>query len=231
MAAPRLAGLTACIAVLGCTLPAPGLPAAEETTQEKAEEKGDGFVSLFNGRDLTGWIGDTKGYAVQDGTIVCLPKGGKLFTEKAYNDFHLTFEFRLTPGANNGLGIRTTTLKGQPAFTAIELQILDNTAPKWANLKPYQYHGSVYGVVPAKRGHLKKVGQWNRQEVIARKGRIQVILNGEEIVDADVWTIDPEKTMDGRPHPGLHNKKGRIGFIGHGDKVAFRRIRIKELAK
>ena len=115
------------------------------------------------------------------------------------------------------------------AYQAMELQILDDSAEQYAKLKPYQYHGSVYGVVPAKRGHQKKVGEWNRQEVIARQGRIQVILNGTTIVDADVWKIDPEKTMDGRPHPGLHNKKGRIGFLGHGARLAFRSIRIKEL--
>ena len=225
MTALRLAALTACVAVLGCALIAPDLPAAEE----KGEEKEEGFVSLFNGRDLTGWIGATKGYAVEEGAIVCLKKGGgNLYAKKEYGDFHLKFEFRLTLGANNGLGIRTPT-GVNPAYHGMELQILDDSAPKWANLKAYQYHGSVYGVVPAKRGHLKKVGEWNRQEVIARQGHITVILNGATIVDADVWKIDPQKTMDGRPHPGLHNKKGYIGFLGHGSRLEFRHIRIKEL--
>jgi len=227
MTAFRFATLTACVAVLGCTLTAPGLPAAEE----KTEETDEGFVSLFNGRDLTGWIGATKGYAVEEGAIVCLKKGGgNLYAKKEYSDFHLKFEFRLTPGANNGLGIRTPT-GVNAAYQGMELQILDNSAPKYANLKPYQFHGSVYGVVPAKRGHQKKVGEWNRQEVIAKGGHITVILNGATIVDADVWKIDPAKTMDGRPHPGLHNKKGHIGFLGHGSRVEFRHIRIKELAE
>jgi hypothetical protein len=196
-----------------------------------AEDKEEGFVSLFNGKDLTGWEGSTKGYAAEDGVIVCKKDGGgNLWTTKEFSDFHLKFEFRLTPGANNGLGIRMAP-NAHAAYQAMELQILDNTAEKYAKLKPYQYHGTVYGVVPAKRGHLKPVGEWNKQEVIARQGRIQVILNGTTIVDADVWKIDPKKTMDGRPHPGLHNKKGHIGFLGHGAHVEFRNLRIKELTE
>ena len=211
------------VVLAAVALAAAGLPAAGE--------KDEGFVSLFNGKDLTGWEGSTKGYVVEDGVIVCKKDGGgNLWTTKEFSDFHLKFEFRLTPGANNGLGIRMGP-NAHAAYQAMELQILDNTAEKYAKLKPYQYHGSVYGVVPAKRGHLKPVGEWNRQEVIARKGRIQVILNGATIVDADVWKIDPEKTMDHRPHPGLHNKKGHIGFLGHGTHVEFRNLRIKELTE
>ncbi len=109
----------------------------------------------------------------------------------------------------------------------MELQILDNTAAQYRNLRPYQYHGSIYGVVPAKRGCLKPVGQWNSEEVIAKGGRIRVKLNGGIIVDADISKIT--ETMDGRPHPGLHRKKGYIGFLGHGSQLEFRNIRIKQL--
>jgi len=219
----RIAAVAALLAATVCAVFVPRVFAAEA--------KEEGFVSLFNGKDLAGWEGSTKGYVVQDGRIVCKKGGGgNLWTKREFADFHLKFEFLLTPGANNGLGVRMAP-NAHAAFQAMELQILDNTAEKYAKLKPYQYHGSVYGVVPAKRGHLKPVGEWNQQEVIARKGRIQVILNGHTIVDADVWKIDPEKTMDKRPHPGLHNKKGRIGFLGHGAHVEFRNLRIKELTE
>ena len=86
--------------------------------------------------------------------------GGNLYTEKEYADFIYRFEFQLTPGANNGLGIRAP-LTGDAAYVGMELQILDNTAPIYANLHEYQYHGSVYGVIPAKKGFLKPVGEWN----------------------------------------------------------------------
>ncbi len=195
------------------------------------QEKSHGFVSLFNGKDLTGWVGATKGYVVEDGVLVCPKrKGGNLFTKNRYSDFIFRFEFKLTPGANNGLGIRAPR-KGDAAYVGMELQILDNTAAVYKNLKPYQYHGSVYGVVPAKRGHLKPIGEWNSQEVIAKGNHITVILNGTTIVDADIKKASTPKTMDGRNHPGLKNKSGHIGFLGHGTRVEFRKIRIKNLAK
>ena len=153
---------------------------------------------------------------------------GNLYTKKEYSDFDFRFEFKLTPGANNGVGIRTP-LTGDAAYAGMEIQILDNTADIYKNLEKYQYHGSVYGVIPAKRGFLKPVGEWNSEEIIARGDRIQVILNGHKIVDGDIREASKNGTMDKRPHPGLLNKKGYIGFLGHGSVVYFRNIRIKEL--
>jgi hypothetical protein len=194
------------------------------------QETADGFKLLFNGKDLTGWQGNTKGYVVRDGMIFVEPElgGGNLYTADEYSDFIMRFEFQLTPGANNGLGIRTP-LKGDPAYSGIELQILDNTADKYKDLQDYQYHGSVYGVVPAKRGHLKPVGDWNYQEVIAKGNQITVKLNGTTIVDADIEKASTPKTIDGKDHPGLKRDKGYIAFCGHGDKLAFRSLRIKPL--
>jgi hypothetical protein len=211
----------------GVCLATPGAPAADLSKKEQAE----GFKSLFNGKDLSGWIGATKGYVVEDGKIIC-PKrgGGNLYTKDEYSDFVFRLEFKLTPGANNGLGIRAP-LKGDAAFVGMELQILDDTAPKYKNLRPYQFHGSIYGVVPAKRGNLKPVGEWNSQEVVAKGNRIKVTLNGTTIVDADIKKASTPKTIDGRPHPGLKRTKGHIGFLGHGSRVEFRNIRIKDLSK
>jgi hypothetical protein len=191
------------------------------------EEKKGGFVSLFNGKDLTGWIGDTNGYVVEDGKIVC-KKGGNVYAKDEYSDFIFRFEFKLTPGANNGLGIRTP-LNVNAAYEGMEIQILDDTADQYKNLHPYQYHASIYGVVPVIRGCQKPVGQWNCEEVMARGGHIRVKLNGGIVVDADISRID--KTMDGRNHPGLHREKGYIGFLGHGSQLEFRNIRIKDLSK
>ena len=194
------------------------------------QEEADGFDLLFNGKDLTGWQGNTKGYVVKDGTIVVEPElgGGNLYTAKEYGDFIMRFEFKLTPGANNGLGIRTP-LNVNAAYEGMELQILDNTADKYNNLKPYQFHGSIYGVVPAKVGYLKPVGDWNYEEVIAKGKQITVKLNGTTIVDADIEKASTPKTMDGNEHPGLKRDKGFIAFCGHGDKLAFRNLRIKSL--
>ena len=95
------------------------------------------------------------------------------------------FEFQLTPGANNGLGIRAP-LKGDAAYDGMESQILDNTAAIYANLQEYQYHGSIYGVIPAKRGFLNPVGEWNTEEVIFKGSKVKITLNGEVILEGDI---------------------------------------------
>ncbi len=194
-------------------------------------EKEAGFVSLFNGRDLSGWEGNKVSYTVEDGMIVIKPgddSGGNLYSAKEYSDFIFRFEFQLTPGANNGLGIRTP-MEGDAAYVGMELQILDNTAAVFADLEPYQYHGSVYGVIPARRGFLRPVGEWNYEEVTVRGTRIKVVLNGATIVDGDIAEATEKGTIDGKEHPGLSNSKGHIAFLGHGSVVRFRNLRIREL--
>ncbi len=209
------------LAVAACPLSALGDGAALS-----ADEANEGFVSLFNGNDLEGWQGSVQGYAVENGAIVCR-RGGNLFTAKEYGNFVLRLEFKVPPGGNNGVGIRTP-LEGNPAYAGMEIQVLDDDHPQYENLRTYQYHGSVYGVVPAKRGHLKPAGEWNFQEIRAEGSRIRVTLNGQVIVDADLRAIE-KPYIDGHEHPGLLNEKGYIGFLGHGAPVEFRNIRIKEL--
>jgi len=111
----------------------------------------------------------------------------------------------------------------------MELQILDNTAPIYANLAEYQYHGSVYGVIPAKRGFLNPVGDWNYQEVVLKGNDIKVTLNGKVILEGNIAEASRNGTLDGKPHPGLDREKGYIGFLGHGSPLKFRNIRIKTI--
>lgn len=199
------------------------------------EEKKDGFKVLFDGTNMFNWIGNTVDYTTEDGNIVIHPRpgkgnGGNLYTKQEYSDFVFRFEFKLTPGANNGLGIRAP-LEGDAAYTGMELQILDNEAPQYKDLHVYQYHGSVYGTIPAKRGFLKPVGEWNYEEVIVKGPKIKVILNGTLINDADITEARKNGAADGKPHPGLQRDSGHIGFLGHGDVVYFRNIRVKDLSK
>ena len=207
-----------------CLLPAFLLLCVNVTFAADKPVDKDGFTVIFDGKTLDGWQGSTKGYAVEDGAIVCR-KGGNLYTDREYGDFILRFEVKIPAGGNNGVGIRTP-MKGDPAYVGMETQVLDNKADRFKNLKPYQYHGSIYGVVAAKRGHLKPAGEWNSQEISCKSGKIKITLNGTVIVDADISKI--KKTIDGKNHPGLHNAKGYIGFLGHGSPVSFRTIRIKQ---
>lgn len=194
-----------------------------------------GFTVLFDGTNLDSWIGNKITYTIEDGCIAVNPDkegeggGGNLYTMKEYEDFIFRFDFKLTDGANNGLGIRTP-MEGDAAYVGMEIQILDNDADIYKDLQVYQYHGSVYGVIPALRGYLKPTGEWNTQEVIADGKHIKVTLNGNVILDGDIgWYIRNRRTIDRKEHPGLGNKKGHIGFLGHGYKLWFRNISIKEL--
>ncbi|MFG0331916.1 MAG: DUF1080 domain-containing protein [Maioricimonas sp. JB049] len=156
-------------------------------------------------------------------------RGGNIYTEREYSDFILRFEFRLPPGGNNGIGLRVPS-GGHASRDGMEIQILDNTAKRYAKLKPYQYHGSVYGVIPAKRGYLKPVGSWNSQEIRCIGRHVTVILNGEVIVDGNLDEASAGGTLDGKKHPGLKRTSGHISLAGHGSRVQFRNIRVREVA-
>jgi HEAT repeat protein len=201
--------------------------AVPETTAAEASE---GFEPLFNGRDLEGWTGGAGSYVAQDGKIVVHPErgGSNLYTTKEYADFVLRFDFRLTPAANNGLGIRAP-LEGDAAYVGMELQILEDGSPVYWGLQPYQYHGSIYGIVPARRGVLRPVGEWNSEEVTVKGRRVTVVVNGTTVVDADLDEASAGGTMDGKDHPGLKRPSGHLGFLGHGSPLEFRNIRIREI--
>ena len=203
------------------------------TTTLTESEKQEGFVQLFDGTNFDNWVGNKAGYLLKDGVIEVNPEakgGGNLYTKEEYSDFIYRFEFQLTPGANNGIGIRAP-LEGDAAYVGMEIQVLDSEHPMYANLKPYQYHGSVYGVLPAKRGFLKPTGEWNQEEIMMQGSKIKVTLNGTVITEADLKEATKNGTLDHNEHPGLKNTTGHIGFLGHGDVVRFKNMRIKTLGK
>ena len=188
----------------------------------------DGFTDLFDGKTLARWAGATANYEVVDGAIRCKAgQGGVLYHEKPVGDFVARVTFRLPPGGNNGLAIRYPG-EGDAAYSGMtELQILDDTSDKYATLDPRQYHGSVYGMVAAKRGYLRPVGEWNFEEVTVKGSTIKVELNGSVILDADLSTVSDH--MANSPHPGKTLKAGFFGFAGHGDPVEFRAVSIKPI--
>ena len=201
---------------------------ADEATRILSERDEASFTSIFNGRDFTGWAGALDNYEILDGVIRCRPKqGGTIYTQKEYADFVVRFEFRLPPAGNNGLAIRYPG-EGDTAYVGMtELQVLDNTAPAYATLDARQFHGSAYGMVPAKREFLRPVGEWNYQQVTVKGSRITVELNGTTILAADLSTVT--EFLDNKPHPGKDRTHGHFGFAGHNDPVEYRKVRIKEI--
>jgi len=206
------------------------LPPSESNKLNEQESK-EGFSLLFDGTHINEWTGNKAGYLIQEGALVVNPEngsGGNLYTNEEYSDFIYRFDFQLTPGANNGIGVHAP-LEGDAAYLGMEVQVLDSEHPMYAEIQPYQYHGSVYGVIPAKRGFLKPTGEWNNEEIVVKGSKIKVTLNGNIIVDGDYALASKNGTIDHKEHPGLLNKTGHIGFLGHGDVVRYKNMRIKRI--
>ncbi len=215
-------------------------------TTLSAEEAKAGFELLFDGTNLDKWQGNKTDYMPIDGTIyVSAHYGaeGNLYTTKKYSDFVFRFEFCFVkPGINNGVGIRTS--EGvDAAYEGMEIQILDHDDPIYQGLREYQVHGSVYGIIPAKRIKHKPLGEWNYEEIRAEGDHITVTLNGEVLVDGNIreacqgHNMAPEEgkpnpyTVDHQSHPGLFNKDGLICFCGHGEGLKLRNIRVLDLTQ
>lgn len=204
------------------------------TTSCATIDSESGFTSLFDGQSLKGWTLVDRhgaGFGVTNGLIYCASGGGgKLLTEREYSDFVFRFDFKLETGANNGVGVRTP-LEGDAAYVGMEIQILDEGNPPGVaprQLRPEQYHGSIYDVLPARRGALHPAGEWNHEEISAIGRQIKVILNGVTILDEDLNRVTDPAII--RKHPGMFRERGHIGFLGHNDHVEIRNPRIKEIS-
>ncbi len=223
--------------ILGAAVPSP-------VSALTAEEKKQGFEMLFDGTSLDKWQGDLDGYTPVNGAIYVSAgygTSGNLYTKKEYRNFVYRFEFCfLRPGVNNGVGVRTPMGVDAAYEGMCEVQILDHDAPMYANLREYQVHGSVYGVIPAKRIVHKPLGEWSTEEIRVEGDHIKVTVNGEVVVDGDVRKAckghnvseDGGKnpyTVDHRNHPGMFNRKGYISFCGHGEGLKIRNVRILDL--
>ncbi len=177
---------------------------------------------------LVGWQqieGRQGSWAFANGVLSAQEGGeGWLSTVRQYENFELSLEFKVSAGANSGVFLRTPQT-GDPAYVGMEVQILDDYAKQWENLRPNQYTGSIYDVqAPAERGS-KKAGQWQKMVIVCHGSVVKVSLNGKEIIDTDT-TYYPYRYD---AHPGLQRTRGYIGLQNHGSRVRFRNIQIKML--
>jgi hypothetical protein len=201
----------------------------DEANKILAEHGAKGFRPVFNGQNLADWAGPIENYEVVDGVLRCKPhKGGVIYYNEELKDFAARVEFKLPPGGNNGLAIRYPG-HGDTAYDGMcELQILDDGDRRYTrSLDARQAHGSAYGMVPAQRGYLRPVGQWNFEEVTVKGSKIKVELNGTVILDTDLAGV--KEFMHNSPHPGKDRTSGYFGFAGHSDPVEFRNVSIKPL--
>jgi hypothetical protein len=112
----------------------------------------------------------------------------------------------------------------------MEIQVLENSHPNYAGLKPWQFHGSVYGISPALRGYQALPGEWNHEEIRVEGRKVRVVLNGKVINEVDLDEAMKDGTLSGREHPGAARLSGHIGFCGHGDVVEFKDLRLRPLS-
>jgi type 1 glutamine amidotransferase len=215
-------------------LPADAMPIGNPAAGGKAEgpTTAEDWRPLFNGTDLTGWTYKEEAWAVEDGVLT--RKGGSdLWTQEQFGDFVLELEFKLDPQTNSGIFLRTADQK-DCVQTGIEVQILDSFGKD-----PPDKHdcGAVYDCVAPAKNVVKKPGEWNHIVLTCQGPKIQIIMNGERIIDMDLdqWT-EVAKNPDGTPNKFKTAYKdmpraGYIGFQDHGKAVWFRNIRIQPLLK
>jgi hypothetical protein len=194
-------------------------------------EKADGFLPIFNGKDLQGWkLFESKpeGWAVEKGVLVNTGKGGGwLGTEREHANFILRLDYRMSAGSNSGVYLRAPE-KGHISRVGMEIQLLDDPHPRFAKVNRYQNTGAIYHVVGPSELAGRPAGEWNTLEIRADGRRVAIVLNGKKVVDAnlDDYLSDPAIAKE---HTGLKRTAGHIGLQSHNDRVEFRNIRLKEL--
>jgi hypothetical protein len=202
------------------------------------KEKGEGWILLFDGTSLTGWITSSQRPSlkpVEEGSINPHGSGGYMMIhEKQWSDFVLNLDFKISKGCNSGIFVRTYPLEPRPGkdvgFNGIEIAI-DDTAPSAG----YHDTGAIYDLVKPTKNAMKPVGEWNHIEITCNRSLIAVVLNGAQVtrIDLDEWT-EPNKRPDGSTHKfdiayKNHPRKGYIGLQDHGSNCWFKNIKLKPL--
>jgi serine/threonine protein kinase len=202
----------------------------------KAPDDSAGFVPLFNGKDLSGWIvggGDASAWGVADGEIIAWGKDfktrGYLLSERAYADFRLRLEFNLSQGSSSAIALRalkgeTVTLSGRPIPDHPLLRLVERRAADETGTTRWLMNTDT--LAPNHSAEQHPAGSWNRLEIEVKGRSLQAWVNGKPIVSA---TLAAGALLADGGIPALDRPKGRIGLQRHTGTVRFRNIEIKEL--
>lgn len=208
-----------------------------------------GWVALFDGKTTAGWhsygmSSPGSAWKVSDGALFLdaaskknyqTNGGGDLVTDAEYENYHLKLDWKIAPNGNSGIIINTkedTTKYKESWYTGMEMQVLDNDGHPDGKI-PKHRAGNLYDLIPVSRETVKPVGEWNAVEIISNRGKLDLYLNGEHVVDTrlddEAWrALVAGSKFKTQPDFATFSK-GRIGLQDHGDNVWFRNIRIKQL--
>jgi hypothetical protein len=225
---------TTWVAVLALVLGVAPLRAADNTLT--AAEQQQGYVLLFDGKDLSGWMSKSNkplpSTIIQEGSLnPHAPGMSMLYTKQRYGNYVLSCDFKVSPRCNSGIFVRVGDVKDE-VQTGLEIQVLDSAG----RANPGKNGGgSLYDILPPSKNAMKPAGEWNNIVITADKNIIKVVLNGEEVINADLDKYtEPGKNLDGAKNK--YNKaikdfprEGHIGFQDHGQDVWFKNIKIKVL--
>lgn len=199
----------------------------------------EGFVPLFGGDSLEGWkVSDWSDlrtpqkvqgtpWRIESGVLYGLNKRTWIISPKQYGDFVLKLESKISRGSNGGIGLRFPP-HGDPAYTAMEIQVVDHGIYYGGSSRPEQQTGSIYDEIPAKAGAVKPPGEWNAWEITARGSRVTILLNGQKIIDADL-SRETEARQKRGPALAERPLKGHIGFQNLNGTITLRNLMIKTL--
>lgn len=216
-----------------------------QDNQLTAKEKKEGWVLLFNGKNLDGWTSVGKdtppafGWVVEDGILNVRKqgdkRGGDIITQDQYSDFDLKVDFRITKGANSGIKYFFTKYE-KGGWLGLEYQILDDENHPDAKLgrDGNRLEGGLYDMLPTSPKQVNPIGEWNQARIVAKGTKVTHYLNGKKILSFDrsseqykkAWQLS--KYKNSKPMFG-DVKEGHILLQDHGDEVSFRNVKIKVL--
>jgi hypothetical protein len=212
----------------------PAQPTANTLT---SAEKAAGWRLLFDGKTTAGWrvfkkTEMTAGWTVEAGALTRSASAGDIVTVDEFDNFELTFDWMVAPGANSGVFGRVTEDSTAVWHSATEYQILDNKGHADGK-KPETTAGSAYALYAPVKDVTKALGEWNQGKIVMKGAHVEHWLNGVKIVEFEVgsadWTERVEKSKF-KPYPQFGKApRGRIAIQDHGDKVSYRNIKIRSL--
>lgn len=225
------------IAVLTCSAALWAPAAAQAPNTLSAADRSAGWRLLFDGRTMAGWRGWKKttvpdGWKVIGGAITRVASGGDIVTTQKFKNFELTLEWNIAPGGNSGIFYRASEDDEAIYWTAPEMQVLDDARHPDGKSR-LTSAGANYGLHEAPSGIVKPAGQWNQARLIVNGRHVEHWLNGVRLLQYELLSPDWEMRVHGSkfaPHPHYgRNAEGYVGLQDHGDRVAYRNLKIRIL--